>query len=81
MINTFTESRWGKEAFVDEIVNVIVRQDGYAKAEYVYDEEHSRELVLIYSLNSHDVIYTVDVTADSSCALLRDVERKLGWTL
>lgn len=80
MTGTYTESRWGKEAFVDEIINTVVRQGGYSKALYVYNEGTETELVLIYPLGNNATPISVDVTADSCCALLCDVIRKLGWT-
>lgn len=83
MLGTYTESRWGKEQFCEDIINPIVRQDGYLSAHYVYDSERKEEWVEIYALASkaEGKPIRVCVTADSCCAMLRDVLRKLEWEL
>ncbi len=81
MIGTYTESLLGKAAFVDEILNPIVRQAGYDHATYQHNPITNEEVVLVYPLAYRYAPTVVCVTADSCIQLLCDVIKKMGWML
>lgn len=81
MIGTYTESHLGKAAFVDEIINPIVRQAGYDHASYQHNPIRKEEYVFVYHLGYSGEPITICVTADSCIQLLCDVVKKMGWML
>lgn len=73
MKKTYRDNAQGKETFTNEIINTVVQQCGWDKAEYLDYGTHEVINIIKEFKNGFKTVKQIDVTADSCIAMLTDV--------